>query len=139
VSYKAVVAAALSGATLRQLPYWRSSRSIEAPLLAPELHKPRSRVSYSFPDVELLPETPLVTARTVQRMLAVSPPAARTALEELANAKIVTRKHVERGTTGYFARDVFDLRTIAERRLASTHWDTRQSAPSRPVPALPQW
>jgi uncharacterized protein (DUF433 family) len=54
VSYKAVVAAALSGATLRQLSYWRSSRSTEAPLLAPELHKPRSRVSYSFPDVVAL-------------------------------------------------------------------------------------
>lgn len=88
--------------------------------------------------IELLPETPLVTARTVQRMLAVSAPAARTALEELADARIVTRKNVERGTTGYFARDVFDLLTIAEWRLASTRWDTRQSAPSRPVPALPQ-
>ncbi len=88
--------------------------------------------------IELLPETPLVTARTVQRMLAVSPPAARTALEELADARIVTRKKVERATTGYFAWDVFDLLTIAERRLASTRWDTRQSAPSRPVLALPQ-
>lgn len=65
-------------------------------------------------------------------------PAARAALEELADARIVTRKNVERATTGYFARDVFDLLTIAERRLASTRWDTRQSAPSRPVPALPQ-
>ena len=88
--------------------------------------------------IELLPETPLVTARTVQRILAVSPPAARTALDKLADAKIVTRTSVARGTTGYFARDVFDLLTIAERRLASTRWDTRQSAPSRPVPALPQ-
>jgi hypothetical protein len=66
------------------------------------------------------------------------PPAARTALEELADAKIVARKNVRRGTTGYFAPDVFDLLTIAERRLASTRWDTRQSAPPRPVPALPQ-
>jgi uncharacterized protein (DUF433 family) len=54
VSYKPVVAAALSGATLRQLSYWRSSRSTEAPLLAPALHEPRSRVSYSFPDVVAL-------------------------------------------------------------------------------------
>jgi hypothetical protein len=49
VSYKPVVAAALSGAALRQLSYWRSSQSTETPLLAPELHEPRSRVSYSFP------------------------------------------------------------------------------------------
>ncbi|MCA1676694.1 MAG: Fic family protein, partial [Actinobacteria bacterium] len=88
--------------------------------------------------IELLPETPLVTARTVERMLAVSLPAARSALEELADAKVVNRKNIERGTTGYFARDVFELLTIAERRLASTRWDTRQSPPSRPVPALPQ-
>ncbi|MGH3765021.1 MAG: DUF433 domain-containing protein [Pseudonocardiaceae bacterium] len=54
MAYKPVVAAALSGATLRQLSYWRSSRSTEAPLLAPELHEPRSRVSYSFPDVVAL-------------------------------------------------------------------------------------
>ncbi|HEX6403035.1 MAG TPA: DUF433 domain-containing protein [Pseudonocardiaceae bacterium] len=54
MSYKPVVAAALSGATLRQLSYWRSSRSTEAPLLAPALHEPRSRVSYSFPDVVAL-------------------------------------------------------------------------------------
>lgn len=54
MSYKPLVAAALSGATLRQLSYWRSSRSTEAPLLAPELHEPRSHVSYSFPDVVAL-------------------------------------------------------------------------------------
>ncbi|MGH3527167.1 MAG: DUF433 domain-containing protein [Pseudonocardiaceae bacterium] len=54
MSYKPVVAAALSGATLRQLSYWRSARSTEAPLLAPELHVPRSRVSYSFRDVVVL-------------------------------------------------------------------------------------
>ncbi|MQA13374.1 MAG: Fic family protein [Pseudonocardiaceae bacterium] len=88
--------------------------------------------------IELLPETPLVTARTVQRLLAVSHPAARAALEELADAGIVVRKRVERATTGYFARDVFELLTFAERRLASTRWDTRQSPPSRPVPALPK-
>jgi hypothetical protein len=37
---------------------------------------------------------------TVQRMLAVSPLAARIALEELADAEIVTRKNVEQATTG---------------------------------------
>lgn len=88
--------------------------------------------------IELLPETPLVTARTVERMLGVSLPAARGALDELADARVVTRKNVDRGTTGYFARDVFELLAVAERRLASTRWDTRQSPPSRPVPALPQ-
>ncbi len=87
---------------------------------------------------EILPEAPLVTAKTVQRLLEVSFPAARAAAEELADAGIVTRKRVKRGTTGYFARDVFELLTFAERRLASTRWDTRDSPPSRPVPAAPE-
>jgi uncharacterized protein (DUF433 family)/DNA-binding transcriptional MerR regulator len=55
MSYTPEIAAALSGATLRQLSYWRSSRTSRSrtarPLLAPEVHLPRSRVSYSFRDV----------------------------------------------------------------------------------------
>jgi uncharacterized protein (DUF433 family) len=53
VSYSPVVAAALSGASLRQLSYWRSSRTTE-PLLAPEFHQRGTRVSYSFRDVVAL-------------------------------------------------------------------------------------
>jgi uncharacterized protein (DUF433 family)/DNA-binding transcriptional MerR regulator len=53
MSYTPEIAAALSGATLRQLSYWRSARTSE-PLLAPEFHKPYSRVSYSFRDVVAL-------------------------------------------------------------------------------------
>jgi Fic family protein len=86
----------------------------------------------------LLPELPVLTARTVQRTLDVSFPSARQALEELADAGILHRKQVERGTTGYLAREVFDLLTFAERRLASTRWDTRESKPSRPVPGMPK-
>ncbi len=88
--------------------------------------------------IEILPEAPLVTTNTARRILHVSAPAAYKAVEELAEAGIVTRKNLERGTTGYFAHDVFELLTFAERRLASTRWDTRQTPPSRPVPALPQ-
>ena len=88
--------------------------------------------------LDLLPEAPVLTARTVERLLGVTAPAARGALEELAEAGILHRKRVERGTIGYLAREVFDLLTFAERRLASTHWDTRQSPPARPVPANPQ-
>jgi uncharacterized protein (DUF433 family) len=54
VSYKPVVAAALSGASLGQLSYWRSPRSSEAPLLAPAFHVPRARVAYSYRDVVVL-------------------------------------------------------------------------------------
>lgn len=88
--------------------------------------------------VELLPEAPLMTARTVQRMLDLSFPVVRTAVEELADAGIVERRQVDRGTTGYLAAEVFDLLTFAERRLASTRWDTRLSKPARPVPAQPR-
>jgi Fic family protein len=87
--------------------------------------------------LDALPEAPLVTARTAERLLGVSFPAARKALEELADAKILSRKQVEKNTTGYLARDVFDVLAFAERRLASTRWDTRESQPSRPVPARP--
>lgn len=88
--------------------------------------------------VQVLPEAPLVTVTTVRRMLGVSGPSAYNAVEELAVAGIVSRKSLERGTTGYFAREVFELLTFAERRLASTRWDTRKSPPARPVPAVPQ-
>ena len=33
--------------------------------------------------------------------------------------------------------DLLDLVTVAERRLASTRFDTRESPPVRPVPARP--
>jgi Fic family protein len=57
----------------------------------------------------VLPEVPVLTARTVQRVLQVTFPAARAALEELARAGVLSRKSVERNTTGYLARDVLDL------------------------------
>lgn len=79
-----------------------------------------------------------MTTRTVQRLLELSFPSARAAVEELADAGIVARRRVDRGTTGYLATEVFDLLTYAERRLASTRWDTRQSEPAMPVPARPQ-
>ena len=51
MTYSPAVAAALSGASVRQLSYWRSAQSVEGPLLAPGFHRPRARVSYSFQDV----------------------------------------------------------------------------------------
>jgi Fic family protein len=86
----------------------------------------------------LLPAAPLVTARTVQCLLSVTHPAARQALEELAGAEILHPKQVERNTKGYLAREIFDLLTSTERRLASTKWNTRESPPKRVVPARPQ-
>jgi Fic family protein len=56
--------------------------------------------------VEALPEVPMMTTRSVQRLLDLSFPAARAAVEELADAGIVARKRVDRGTTGYLAIEV---------------------------------
>lgn len=64
MSYPPEVAAALSGATLRQLSYWRSGGTSE-PLLSPEHHQPRSRVSYSFNDVVALRTFVYLRARDV--------------------------------------------------------------------------
>jgi Fic family protein len=86
----------------------------------------------------LLPEIPVTTVHSAQSLLGVSAPAARTALDELSAAGILSRKSVDRGTIAFLARDVFDLLTITERRLASTRWDTRESSPRRPSPAPPQ-
>ncbi|WP_211370347.1 Fic family protein [Nonomuraea turkmeniaca] len=88
--------------------------------------------------LNVLPAAPLVTARTVQCLLSVTHPAARQALEELAGAGILHPKQVERNTRGYLARDIFDLLTLTERRLASTRWNTRESPLKRVVPARPQ-
>jgi Fic family protein len=85
----------------------------------------------------MLPEAPVMTARTVERVLGVTFPAARTALEELADAGVLRRKTVERGTTGYLAKEVLDLVAYAERRLGSTRFDTRMAEPNRHVPAAP--
>lgn len=85
----------------------------------------------------ILPEAPVMTTRTAQRILKISFPAARDALEDLANASLLARKSVDRGTTGYLAHDVLGLVGVAERRLASTQFDTRISPPSRSVAAKP--
>ncbi|HYU86108.1 MAG TPA: Fic family protein, partial [Kribbellaceae bacterium] len=85
----------------------------------------------------ILPEVPVMTARTAERVLGVTYPAARTALEELAGSGVLRRKSVERGTTGYVAKEVLDLISYAERRLGSTSFDNRSSAPVRSVPAAP--
>lgn len=86
----------------------------------------------------MLSEAPMLTARTVQRLIDVSFPRARDALDELAEAGVLSRKSVDRGTTGYLAKEVLDLVGLTERRLASTRFDTRVSKPIRPSPALPE-
>lgn len=85
-----------------------------------------------------LPEAPVLTASTVRRILGVSNPPAVAALDELRAAEVLVPRRIERGTTAYVATEVLDLITLAERRLASTKFDTRATPPNRPVPARPQ-
>ena len=55
-------------------------------------------------------------------------------LEDLRAAGILTTESVGRGRRAYTARSVLDATVWAERHLASTHFDTRVSPPTRPVP-----
>jgi Fic family protein len=59
--------------------------------------------------VEILTGAPIMTTATARRMLNISFPQARAALEELADARVMRRKSVDRGTTAYIAQDVLDL------------------------------
>ncbi len=83
-----------------------------------------------------LPATPVLTSATVQRIHDVSHVAADRALDDLTAAGIleVSRRQ---GQRFYRAQDVLDLITFAERRLASTKFDTRTSPPHRTAPARP--
>lgn len=80
----------------------------------------------------------MATATTLAKILGVSYPAASDALDESRRAEIPQTKAIERGATAYLAREVSELITLAERALASTRFDTRVSAPNRPVPVRPQ-
>lgn len=84
-----------------------------------------------------LPEAPVLTATTARNILDVSHPAASAALEELREAGVMSTRSIERNATAYLADEALDLITSTERQLASTRFDTRLSAPNRPVPASP--
>lgn len=86
--------------------------------------------------LRMLPEAPVATAGTLRRILGVSFPVASSALGE-HGAGILDTRTIERNATAYVATEVLDLITLAERRLASTRFDTRVTSPNRPVPARP--
>jgi len=85
----------------------------------------------------ILPSAPVLTSRVVQRVLGVSPKAALEALAELTAAGILQTRRIAPSATAYLAGELLDLITFAERRLASTRFDTRASSPRPPVPARP--
>ena len=87
--------------------------------------------------LEGLPGAPVLTIATASRIYGVSRTAASRGLETLRAAGILTTESIGAGRRAYTARAVLDTITWAERRLASTRFDTRVCAPARAVPARP--
>ena len=87
--------------------------------------------------LEGLPGAPVLTIATASRIYGVSRTASSRGLETLRAAGILTTESIGAGRRAYTARAVLDTITWAERRLASTRFDTRVSAPVRAVPARP--
>src|SRR5699024_3102067 len=84
-----------------------------------------------------LPGTPVLTPTTVTRIHSVSPQAASAGLEALRAAGVLDTASIGKGRRAYVSTDLLNLISVAERRLASTRFDTRLSPPNRPVPARP--
>lgn len=84
--------------------------------------------------LQTLQEHPVLTTGAVMRLFDTSRPASGAALDELAAAGVLVKRRLDGRTSAYLAMDVFDLINFAERRLASTRWDTVATNPSRPVP-----
>ena len=83
----------------------------------------------------VLPDRPVLTAKVAAEAFGRTPTATARALDELAQAGILRKRSIGKGVTGYLADDVFDLITDAERRLASTRFNTKLSPPgARAVP-----
>ncbi len=97
MSYRPEIAAALTGASLGQLSYWRSLRTPE-PLLRPEVHEPRSRVSYSYQDV--------VALRTFVYLLAHDVPLQRVRRAVRCLREMGKTEHLSEYTLVASARDV---------------------------------
>lgn len=94
--------------------------------------------SATFAILADLPATPVLTAQSVERIHEVSRQAAGRALDELTSAGVLERKSIGPDRPVYIARDILELITWAERRLASTRFDTRQSRPHTGAPAAPE-
>lgn len=85
-----------------------------------------------------LSNLPVLTAKTAEREYGVSSTAANRALEDLADAGILSSRSVgKKGNRGYLAHELLDILTLTDRRLASTQFDTKASAPIRPAPHIP--
>ena len=96
--------------------------------------RPQRKDSAALRILEELSGTPVLTITTASRIHGISRTAASRGLETLRAAGILTTESVGGGRRAYTARSVLDVIIWAERHLASTHFDTRVSPPTRPVP-----
>ena len=87
--------------------------------------------------LEGLPGAPVLTIATASRIYGVSRTAASRGLETLRAAGLLATESIGAGRRAETARAVLDTITWAERRLASTRFDTCICAPARAVPARP--
>lgn len=87
--------------------------------------------------IEGLPAHPIMTVASAQRLYGSSAANARHALDSLTSAGLLRTKVIgAKGALGYYADDILDLITHADRQLASSAFDTRVSAPTgRAVPS----
>lgn len=83
-----------------------------------------------------LPAHPIVTNHSVLRLYGIGLHNARNALTSLEEAGILRSKVIAKNSgIGYFADDIIDLITFADRRIASSQFDTRLAPPTgRAVP-----
>ena len=88
--------------------------------------------------LDSLPDHPVLTAAVAADLFGKTTTAAGNALDSLAASGVLRKRSIDRGVTGYLADDVFEVITWAERRLASTKFDTEVSPPiARAVPRPP--
>ncbi len=85
-----------------------------------------------------LPATPIVTARSVQKILSVSFRTANAAIAVLEDAGVLTQTRVGKRNRAYEACDIVDAFTSLERQMASVEADTLSAPPVRVVPSRPR-
>lgn len=88
--------------------------------------------------VSALPALPVFSVTTAAAHIGRSFPVTADAVERLQAANVVKQVTLGRRNRAFEAVGIFEAFTGFECILASPDADTRQSAPSRPVPALPQ-
>lgn len=79
-----------------------------------------------------LPGHPIVTVASLQRLYGVSRTVAQGAVDNLTNAGILRAKTIGvHGQKGYYADDVLELMTFADRQLANSQFDTKIVPPKK--------